>query len=383
MLKWFIRTFTVGALLISGALVIAQDVTPTPVQEMQEQATEESVMMDDNAYVRVANFAPDSDSVNVSLSEDGGSFDAVEYGQVGEWMAVPAGSYTASLNQSDVQSDETPLSAGSWTTLAIVASQEDGSFVIQPIQEAYAELIPGTAGITVVNATQDIPALNMLRDDVVYVSNLTPLSASEATSIASFRMDSGTFDIAFVQPEEPETPVVSLAQTEIPENTYMLIAVVDNGQGPETLTDITSAAEVAVVTGQLEAPGTVVEAVEAQENLTSLANAIEQTDLAEQLHGEGPFTLFAPANFVLDNNDFGSGEELANALRAYIVEGELTSQDVLNSGTLTTLDGTQLQVNLQGDNIYVNDAQILAVNIPATNGVIHIIGGSLVPQDAQ
>ncbi len=117
-------------------------------------------------------------------------------------------------------------------------------------------------------------------------------------------------------------------------------------------------------------------AVQADENLTSLASALESTGLAQELSGEGQqYTLFAPANFVLDGMDTSDPQALESLLRGHIVEGRLTSRDVFNAGSLTALDGSQLEITAEGNNVFVNGAQIIDVNIPATNGVIHMLNG--------
>jgi uncharacterized surface protein with fasciclin (FAS1) repeats len=122
-------------------------------------------------------------------------------------------------------------------------------------------------------------------------------------------------------------------------------------------------------------PGTILEAAEGNENLTELAETLEASGLAEQLSSEGPFTIFAPANFVLESIDTTDPQATANLLLNHVVAGKLTSQDVFNATSLTTIGGTPLQITHDGNNVFVNGAQIIDVNIPATNGVIHMLSG--------
>src|SRR5690606_25751070 len=135
-------------------------------------------------------------------------------------------------------------------------------------------------------------------------------------------------------------------QTEFPENSHVLIAVVHDGGQPRAVVDVTSPAEVALVTGVLEEPGTILEAADANEHLAGLREALEEAGLSEQFGGEEAFTIFAPADFVLDDAALNDPEALASLLRAHTVEGELTLQDIMEAETLTTLAGSDLQVNV-------------------------------------
>jgi uncharacterized surface protein with fasciclin (FAS1) repeats len=67
---------------------------------------------------------------------------------------------------------------------------------------------------------------------------------------------------------------------------------------------------------------------------------------------------------------------LTTWLQNYIVEGDLKSMDVANAEEpLTTLGGQTLTAETREDGIYINGNQVITVNIPATNGTIHVING--------
>jgi uncharacterized surface protein with fasciclin (FAS1) repeats len=73
-------------------------------------------------------------------------------------------------------------------------------------------------------------------------------------------------------------------------------------------------------------------------------------------------------------------DALKDFLEFHIVEGDLHSQDVFKAGTLTAMNGGTLTIEEEGENGFVNGAQIIDVNIPATNGTIHIINQPLMPE---
>jgi uncharacterized surface protein with fasciclin (FAS1) repeats len=62
------------------------------------------------------------------------------------------------------------------------------------------------------------------------------------------------------------------------------------------------------------------------------------------------------------------------------VSGDLRSKDIFKAGgTLKTLTGQQLNLTQQNGNGYVNKVQVIAVDIPATNGVIHVVNDFVTP----
>lgn len=108
------------------------------------------------------------------------------------------------------------------------------------------------------------------------------------------------------------------------------------------------------MTGRLEEPGTILEAADANEHLAGLREALDDTGMNDP-------------------------EALATLLRAHTVEGALTLQDIMEAETLTTLAGSDLHVHVEGNTVFVNDAQVIEANIPATNGVIHMLNGLATP----
>jgi uncharacterized surface protein with fasciclin (FAS1) repeats len=153
----------------------------------------------------------------------------------------------------------------------------------------------------------------------------------------------------------------------------------------EFLVENTPMAEIMMTDGDMEEPGTIIEAAQAREELAPWLEAVEAAGLTETLSGEGPFTVFIPADFVFDElpDDIRNNPEaLADMLRGSIVEGDLRSQAVFQAGTLTTLAGDELTIEERGEDAFVNDAQVINVNIPATNGVIHVVNDFLMPLEA-
>lgn len=128
------------------------------------------------------------------------------------------------------------------------------------------------------------------------------------------------------------------------------------------------------------------EALTAQQ-FTTLAALLVNAELVDALRGEGPFTVFAPndAAFVAlapETLDavYADMDLLTAVLTYHVVAGDnLALADLPDGTVLTTLQGSTLTITKVGDTTFVNGIEIIAGDVPAINGVIHVIGGVLVP----
>ncbi|MCP5468394.1 MAG: fasciclin domain-containing protein [Deltaproteobacteria bacterium] len=120
----------------------------------------------------------------------------------------------------------------------------------------------------------------------------------------------------------------------------------------------------------------------------TLLVALQASGRDVTLRQQGPYTFFAPVDGVFEALPPQLVEQLLLAvpvLRAildyHIVYGEYTAEDLagMSGETLTTLFGQKLQVSVQGGAVFVNDAPVVLADVPARNGVIHGIGGLLIP----
>jgi uncharacterized surface protein with fasciclin (FAS1) repeats len=120
----------------------------------------------------------------------------------------------------------------------------------------------------------------------------------------------------------------------------------------------------------------------------TLLAAVEAADLTEVLKGEGPFTVFAPTDEAFEaipDEDLSAlladPEALAAVLTYHVVPGELLAEDVLSSSSLTTVNGAEAPISLDGEGQpRIDDAIITATDIDAKNGVIHIIDRVIFPE---
>lgn len=137
----------------------------------------------------------------------------------------------------------------------------------------------------------------------------------------------------------------------------------------------------------LAADKTIVEIAVDNKDFSSLVDAVVSQNLADALSAKGPYTVFAPTNAAFTAlPDFAGKalkakpELLKDILLYHVVSGELKAADVLAQERLTTLNDRQLAVNLKAGAPRVNQANITATDIDASNGVIHVIDSVLIPQ---
>jgi uncharacterized surface protein with fasciclin (FAS1) repeats len=132
--------------------------------------------------------------------------------------------------------------------------------------------------------------------------------------------------------------------------------------------------------------GTIVEVAIGNENFSTLVTAITAAGLGDALSGEGPFTVFAPTNEAFEALPAGlleklllpeNKEVLTKILTYHVVEGKVMAADVA-AGDVETLEGSTFTIATEGG-VMVNTANVTTTDVPASNGVIHIIDAVLVP----
>jgi transforming growth factor-beta-induced protein len=137
---------------------------------------------------------------------------------------------------------------------------------------------------------------------------------------------------------------------------------------------------------------TVVDIAVEDGRFTTLVTAVQAAGLVETLNGEGPFTVFAPTDDAFAALPEGTldslllpenKQQLTDILLYHVVAGEVMAADVvgLDGKTAdTALEGKQLAVKVDMGDVYLNeDVKVVITDIPASNGVIHVIDAVLLP----
>lgn len=133
--------------------------------------------------------------------------------------------------------------------------------------------------------------------------------------------------------------------------------------------------------------GTIVDVAVAAGSFDTLVAAVTAADLAETLSAEGPYTVFAPTDEAFAALPDGLVDALllpenVDALTAiltyHVLDVEVPSSEVA-PGDVETVQGESVTIGVDGETVTVNDATVIAVDVEASNGVIHVIDAVLVP----
>lgn len=134
------------------------------------------------------------------------------------------------------------------------------------------------------------------------------------------------------------------------------------------------------------AHGNIVQTAVAAGKFTTLVALVKQAGLAGTLQSKGPFTVFAPTDAAFAKVPKSTLAALArnrSKLRAvllyHVASGRLTAAKVLAAHTVKTLEGGSLKVRASRGVVTVAGARVIAANITASNGVIHVIDKVLIP----
>lgn len=119
---------------------------------------------------------------------------------------------------------------------------------------------------------------------------------------------------------------------------------------------------------------------------SALVDAVVAQDLVDTLSSDGPFTVFAPTN-----NAFGAlpfyitdilekkPELLSDILLYHVVPGEFFATDVLATNRLSTALGEKVRVNTTSEGAFINSSELIATDVDADNGVVHVVDRVLIP----
>jgi LPXTG-motif cell wall-anchored protein len=134
----------------------------------------------------------------------------------------------------------------------------------------------------------------------------------------------------------------------------------------------------------------IVEIAAGNPDFSTLVSAVQQAGLVETLQGEGPFTVFAPTNAAfaaLPEGLLASLDEatLRSILTYHVVSGNVMAADVvgLDGQSVATVQGESVTIAVEGNNVRVNNANVVTTDIEASNGVIHVIDAVILPPSVQ
>ncbi len=117
----------------------------------------------------------------------------------------------------------------------------------------------------------------------------------------------------------------------------------------------------------------------------TLIAAAQAAGLVDTLKSPGPFTVFAPNDAAFAKLPAGTVEallkdkvKLAAILTYHVVPGKVMAKDV-KAGQVKTVNGGMLTVSTAGG-VMVDNAKVIATDVAADNGVIHVIDTVVLPK---
>jgi uncharacterized surface protein with fasciclin (FAS1) repeats len=121
----------------------------------------------------------------------------------------------------------------------------------------------------------------------------------------------------------------------------------------------------------------------------TLATALQAAGLITTLKGAGPFTVFAPTDDAFAKLPAGtiesllkpeSKQKLTDILLYHAVSGKVMAADVVKLMSAKTVLGKDISITVKNGKVFLNDSiQVILTDVPASNGVIHVIDGVLMP----
>ena len=275
----------------------------------------------------------------------------------------------------DAGSFSTLLTALEASGLDATLSDEDSDFtVFAPTDEAFEALPEGTldALLADTDLLTDILLYHVITDSVVgsdtaiSLAGTTQLMANEAKLAITVRGDALYLNESLV------------IDTDI-EASNGVIHVIDAVLTPTTIA---------------EPEGSIVDLALASPDLTTLVTALQAADLIGALADEDAlFTVFAPTDdaFAALGDDaiaalLADTEALTNVLLYHVIgEAAVDSIDAtaLYGQMVTMLNEADVTIDVRDGEVYINASKVIIKDIPATNGIIHVIDMVLIPESEE
>jgi transforming growth factor-beta-induced protein len=296
---------------------------------------------------------------------------------------IPALLIAASLLFTACNDDETPVME-SKNIVEVAADAGNFSILIEAAQKAgLAEFLSTENNLTVFAPT-DAAFAALLSDlgltslDEVPVADLTQILTYHVigAKVMSTDLSTGYVPTLASFDSSPVSMYVTVGNT-----------VSINGSVSVTTADVEAENGVIHVVDKVILPPTVVNIALANENFTTLVQAVVKAGLVDALSADGPFTVFAPTNAAFDalfaqlgisGIDDLTAEQLVPILTYHVVPGNVVSTE-LSSGEVGTLNGQNLSVDLSAG-VKINLSEVIAADIQGSNGVIHVIDQVLLPE---
>lgn len=131
----------------------------------------------------------------------------------------------------------------------------------------------------------------------------------------------------------------------------------------------------------------IVQVAQAAGSFQTLLTAATEAGLVETLKSEGPFTVFAPTDEAFAKIPaadlqalLADKDALTKVLLYHVVPGKVEAAQVVNLTSAETAAGQNVSIRVMNGSVKVDDANVTATDIQASNGVIHVIDQVILPK---
>jgi uncharacterized surface protein with fasciclin (FAS1) repeats len=397
--------------LLTLALLVLGIVAPVVAQD------------DGVAHIRVAHLAAAPATVIVFLNGEV-ALSGLRAGRVSAWREVPAGTHTVQLGTTSGDPAnaffgplEIEVAPGSFVTLSTLGSDDTNTADLNEYQvvsldqtDLYAKAAPpGAATVSFFHAVEGAAVLDVwsmptpaeppaegeeapsAAQDGERIVNALGFPGSFFTAAGPMNdgrtdvvIPAGTYDLQFVPNGFREPVVIDAPGFEVAAGDNILVVARGSADAPD----------LAVVRGPANefVTGNIVETAQSWSDLSTLVLGLQAADPAilEALAGPGPFTVFAPTDDAfaaamealgMSAEDVLGNQELLNTvLRYHIVSaaggGAIHSSELGTRGQILTLANEFISAE---GGVLNGSVNVVTADVPATNGIIHVIDGVLLP----
>ena len=264
---------------------------------------------------------------------------------------------------------DTAVAAGSFKTL-VAAAKAAGLVealkgpgpltVFAPTDEAFAKLPPGT-----------VEAL------------LKPENKAKLAAILTYHVVPGKVMAADVVKLKSAKTLMGQEAVIVTEGGVMI------GGAKVTKTDIATSNGVIHVIDSVLMPKDIVQVADGAGSFKTLVAALKAAGLVDTLKGDGPFTVFAPTDEAFAKLPKGTLEDLLKPenkakltaiLTYHVVAGNVKAADVVKLTSAKTVQGGQVTIAVNGKTVSVDSSKVVATDIAALNGTIHVIDTVMMPK---
>ncbi len=173
----------------------------------------------------------------------------------------------------------------------------------------------------------------------------------------------------------------------------VLLFAMSCNNGEATNSNTANAADNTTNTGQSgvqddESAKNVVQIAVGSKDHSTLVTAVTTAELVDALSNAGPFTVFAPTNAAFDKLPAGTVEgllkpekrdDLTTILQYHVSLGVFKTDMFQDGQTIGQVDGGNITLSVKPDGIYVNGTAKIVGSVVASNGIVHVIDGVLLP----